>query len=62
MGSEGFIAVLGGMLAATLLAIFIVPLLFVLITRMAYGKKKLAALQKTYDPDAHKDTLHADED
>jgi HAE1 family hydrophobic/amphiphilic exporter-1 len=31
--------VLGGMLAATLLAIFVVPVLFVLITRLAYGKK-----------------------
>ncbi|RYG54294.1 MAG: efflux RND transporter permease subunit, partial [Chitinophagaceae bacterium] len=32
--------VLGGMLAATLLAIFIVPVLFVLIMKIAYGKKK----------------------
>jgi HAE1 family hydrophobic/amphiphilic exporter-1 len=31
--------VLGGMLAATGLAVFIVPVLFVLITRLAYGKK-----------------------
>jgi HAE1 family hydrophobic/amphiphilic exporter-1 len=31
--------VLGGMIAATLLAIFIVPVLFVVITRIAYGKK-----------------------
>jgi HAE1 family hydrophobic/amphiphilic exporter-1 len=38
--------VLGGMLAATGLAIFIVPVLFVVITRLAYGKKKLADLQK----------------
>jgi HAE1 family hydrophobic/amphiphilic exporter-1 len=38
--------VLGGMLAATLLAIFIVPVLFVLITRLAYGKTKLAELQE----------------
>lgn len=52
--------VLGGMLAATLLAIFIVPVLFVLITRLAYGKKKLAELQAAYKPEAHKDTLHAD--
>ncbi len=37
--------VFGGMLAATTLAIFIVPVLFVLITRMSYGKKKLAALR-----------------
>ena len=37
--------VLGGMLAATLLAIFVVPVLFVTITRIAYGKEKLAKLQ-----------------
>lgn len=37
--------VLGGMLAATLLAIFIVPVLFVLISRLAYGKKKLEELR-----------------
>lgn len=36
--------VLGGMLAATLLAIFFVPVLFVLISRISYSKKKLAAL------------------
>jgi HAE1 family hydrophobic/amphiphilic exporter-1 len=54
--------VFGGMLAATLFAIFIVPVLFVLITRFSYGKKKLAALQASYKPEEHKDTLHADED
>ena len=37
--------VLGGMLPATSLAIFIVPVLFVVITRFSYGKKKLAALK-----------------
>jgi len=37
--------VLGGMLAATGLAIFIVPVLFVVITNFSYGKKKLAELQ-----------------
>lgn len=31
--------VFGGMLAATTLAIFVVPVLFVLITKMSYGKK-----------------------
>lgn len=31
--------VFGGMVAATTLAIFVVPVLFVLITRIAYGKK-----------------------
>jgi HAE1 family hydrophobic/amphiphilic exporter-1 len=38
--------VLGGMLAATLLAIFIVPVLFVVITRISYGRKKLSVLHK----------------
>jgi HAE1 family hydrophobic/amphiphilic exporter-1 len=37
--------VFGGMVAATSLAIFIVPVLFVFITRLTYGKKKLAALK-----------------
>lgn len=37
--------VLGGMLAATSLAIFIVPVLFVVITRLTYGKKKLEDLR-----------------
>ncbi|HEV2482547.1 MAG TPA: efflux RND transporter permease subunit [Puia sp.] len=37
--------VLGGMFAATSLAIFIVPVLFVVITRVSYGKEKLQALQ-----------------
>jgi HAE1 family hydrophobic/amphiphilic exporter-1 len=38
--------VVGGMLAATLLGIFTVPVLYVLITKMAYGKKKLAELEE----------------
>jgi hydrophobic/amphiphilic exporter-1 (mainly G- bacteria), HAE1 family len=46
--------VFGGMLAATSLAIFIVPVLFVLITRLSYGKKKLAQLQTNYKPEEHK--------
>jgi multidrug efflux pump len=37
--------VLGGMIAATGLAIFIVPVLFVVITNVSYGKKKLQELQ-----------------
>ena len=36
--------VLGGMLAATMIAIFAVPVLFVTITRLAYGREKLASL------------------
>ncbi|HEU0065076.1 MAG TPA: efflux RND transporter permease subunit, partial [Flavisolibacter sp.] len=38
--------VLGGMLAATLLAIFIVPVLFVVITKISYGRKKLAKMHE----------------
>ena len=37
--------VLGGMLAATMLGVFIVPILFVTIIRFAYGKEKLAQLR-----------------
>jgi len=47
--------VLGGMLAATSLAIFIVPVLFYVITRFAYGKDKLAELQQNYQPDPDHD-------
>ncbi|MCV9387270.1 efflux RND transporter permease subunit [Reichenbachiella ulvae] len=38
--------VIGGMLAATFLAIFVVPVLYVVITRIAYGKKGLEKLQQ----------------
>ena len=41
--------VLGGMLAASSLAIFIVPVLFVVITRFSYGKKKLDYLLAHHD-------------
>jgi HAE1 family hydrophobic/amphiphilic exporter-1 len=41
--------VLGGMTAASTLAIFIVPVLFVVITRMSYGKEKLAYLLAHHD-------------
>jgi hydrophobic/amphiphilic exporter-1 (mainly G- bacteria), HAE1 family len=40
--------VLGGMLAATFIGIFMVPVLFVVITRVTYGKKKLEELRKNY--------------
>lgn len=49
------VTVFGGMLAATSLAIFIVPVLFFLITRFAYGKEKLAELEKNYKPDPEHD-------
>ncbi|HMD14266.1 MAG TPA: efflux RND transporter permease subunit, partial [Bacteroidota bacterium] len=41
--------VLGGMLAATTLAIFIVPVLFVIITRLSYGKEKLNYLRDHHE-------------
>ena len=41
--------VLGGMTAASTIAIFIVPVLFVIITRAAYGKKQLAWLQEHHE-------------
>ncbi len=43
--------VFGGMLAATLLAIFFVPVLYVTITKLAYGKKKLAEIQVNAKPE-----------
>jgi len=49
------ITVFGGMLAATSLAIFIVPVLFYVITKFAYGKEKLAELEKNYKPDPDHD-------
>ncbi|PPL04695.1 efflux RND transporter permease subunit [Parapedobacter indicus] len=54
--------VFGGMLIATLFAIFIVPVLFVLISKVAYGKKKLAELQASYKPEEHRDMLHTDDE
>ena len=41
--------VLGGMTAASTLAIFIVPVLFVVISRVSYGKEKLAWLQAHHE-------------
>jgi hydrophobic/amphiphilic exporter-1 (mainly G- bacteria), HAE1 family len=41
--------VLGGMLAASTLAIFIVPVLFVIITRGAYGKNRLEFLRANHE-------------
>jgi len=35
--------------------IFIVPVLFYTITKLAYGKKKLAELEKNYKPDSEHD-------
>src|SRR6202012_258807 len=41
--------VLGGMLAASTIAIFVVPVLLVLITRWAYGKQKLDYLKAHHE-------------
>jgi HAE1 family hydrophobic/amphiphilic exporter-1 len=41
--------VLGGMIASTSISIFIVPVLFVLFTRLSYGKKELAYLQAQHE-------------
>lgn len=40
--------VFGGMTIATILAIFVVPVLFIVITKIAYSKEKLAKLQEEY--------------
>ncbi|HEY1214803.1 MAG TPA: efflux RND transporter permease subunit [Bryobacteraceae bacterium] len=44
----GFV-VLGGMIASSSLAIFIVPVLFVIFTRFSYGKKQLQWLQDHHE-------------
>ncbi len=41
--------VIEGMLAATFLAIFFVPVLYVVITKFAYGKKELQRLEDNAD-------------
>lgn len=41
--------VFGGMIAATFIGIFMVPILFVVITRLAYGSRKLEELQRNSD-------------
>ena len=43
------LTVLGGMLAATTLAIFIVPVLFVIITKLSYGKEQLVWLKEHHE-------------
>jgi hydrophobic/amphiphilic exporter-1 (mainly G- bacteria), HAE1 family len=51
------VTVLGGMIAASSLAIFIVPVLFVVIIRIAYGKKQLAYLAEHHEELAAKADL-----
>ncbi|WP_188815683.1 efflux RND transporter permease subunit [Hymenobacter cavernae] len=50
--------VTGGMIAATFLAIFAVPVLFVGITKLAYGKEKLAEMEANYKPEEHGHVQH----
>jgi HAE1 family hydrophobic/amphiphilic exporter-1 len=42
-------AVLGGMVASTSMAIFIVPVLYVLFTRLSYGRRQLEWLQAHHE-------------
>jgi HAE1 family hydrophobic/amphiphilic exporter-1 len=42
-------SVLGGMFAATSIGVFVIPVLFILIIRVSYGKKKLAELKAKHD-------------
>ena len=43
------ITVLGGMIASSTISIFVVPVLFVLLTKFSYGKKQLAWLQEHHE-------------
>ena len=43
------LAVLGGMIASSTISIFIVPVLFVLLTRFSYGKKQLEWLKEHHE-------------
>jgi hydrophobic/amphiphilic exporter-1 (mainly G- bacteria), HAE1 family len=43
------VTVLGGMIASSSIAIFVVPVLFVLFTKLGYGKKQLAWLQAHHE-------------
>lgn len=43
------VTVLGGMIASSTISIFIVPVLFVLFTKVSYGKKQLAYLQDHHE-------------
>jgi HAE1 family hydrophobic/amphiphilic exporter-1 len=48
------VTVMGGMIAASSLAIFVVPVLFVVIVKIAYGKKQLENLRKKPDAQPEK--------
>ena len=47
-------SVLGGMLAATAFGVFVIPVLFILIIRISYGKKKLELLREQTSPSDEK--------
>ena len=51
-------SVLGGMLAATALGVFVIPVLFILIIKLTYGKKKLAELQSLYKENTKEQMNH----
>jgi hydrophobic/amphiphilic exporter-1 (mainly G- bacteria), HAE1 family len=50
--------VLGGMLAATSMGVIIVPALFVVITRLSYGKKKLDELRASAEKSNKEEPQH----
>ncbi|HTJ12047.1 MAG TPA: efflux RND transporter permease subunit [Dinghuibacter sp.] len=43
------VTVLGGMIASSVISIFVVPVLFVIFTRMSYGSKQLQWLKEHHD-------------
>ncbi len=43
------VTVLGGMIASSTISIFVVPVLYVIFTRLSYGKKELAWLQAHHE-------------
>jgi HAE1 family hydrophobic/amphiphilic exporter-1 len=47
-------SVFGGMLCATALGVFVIPVLFIIIIRLTYGKQKLAELQEKRKPSNEK--------
>ncbi|MDP9047659.1 MAG: efflux RND transporter permease subunit, partial [Bacteroidota bacterium] len=49
------VTVMGGMIASSTISIFFVPVLFVLFTRLSYGKKELAWLQDHHEELMEKD-------
>jgi HAE1 family hydrophobic/amphiphilic exporter-1 len=48
---------MGGMLAATSFGVFVIPVLFILIIKLSYGKKKLAELRAKAAESGHGQNL-----